>query len=57
MFGKKGENDLGIDSDDEDNSSVATEAGVDDSGAMSKFHNWDEGRLCAHQIQQIFSQY
>ena len=35
MFGKK-ENDLGIDSDDEDETSVASEAGVDDSGAMSK---------------------
>ena len=36
MFGKK-ENDTGIVSDDED--SVASEAGVDDETAMSKYRN------------------
>jgi hypothetical protein len=37
MFGKKDNNDLGLDSDDDDDASVASEAGVDDSGAMSKY--------------------
>lgn len=35
MFGKKEDN-LGVDSDGEDGTSVASEAGVDDEGAMSK---------------------
>lgn len=48
MFGKNEDNDVGIVSDDDEDTSVASEAGVDDSGAMSKYRTACHAKRSKH---------